>query len=159
MAAHGEFDFIAEALLDAGHDEVGALGCAQLLLQVGLIKPGNAQFAGIVRNSGDGAHATTAGTCAFYFPDEPERGSDFTKGDGGDFFEFAVITMFTWEIKQQVTHGTDAKVVQPCSDRWSYARDGGDVSAQQGEGGVPLRHVRFQANRVLLRGFGKRRRG
>ena len=39
MATYRKFDFVAEALLDAGDNKVGTFGCLQLFLQIRLVKP------------------------------------------------------------------------------------------------------------------------
>src|SRR5215475_3670279 len=76
VGAYIELDLVAKALLDAGDDEVGAFGSTQLFLQVGLVEPGDAELASIIRNSGDGAHAARACSHAIDIPDEPKGGSD-----------------------------------------------------------------------------------
>src|SRR6266700_685390 len=133
-----ELDLVAKPMLAAGDDKVGTFGRTQLFLQIGLVEPGDAQLAGLIRNSGNGAHAAPACAYVLDIPDEPQGGGDLTEGDVDNFFELAVIAMFTREVEEQVTYGTDAKMMQARGSRCSHAGNSSYIGAQEGEHGVAL---------------------
>src|SRR5713101_3895090 len=123
VGAYIELDLVAKTLLDAGDDKIGTFGRAQLFLQVGLVEPGDAQLAGLIRDSGNRAHAAPARAYVLNIPDEPQGGGDLTEGDVDNFFELAVIAMLTRKVEKQIAHGTDAKMMQARGSGCSYAGD------------------------------------
>ena len=153
MAAYRELNLVAKALLDAGNDEIGALCSLQLFEQVWLIEPGHIQFACLIRDSGNGTCATTAGRYIFRFPDQAHGRCNFIEGDVSNFYQFAVIAVFARKIEEQVTYGPYAQVMQLCSYRCPHPWNSRNISTQQGEYRMTHRHTCFHVDGILWRGY------
>src|SRR6266536_2070008 len=148
MAAHIKFDFVAETLLDTGHNQVRTFRRVELFLQIGLVEPGYVPLAGFI---GYGCNSASAScTCAFSlnFPDQTHCSCQFIERDTGDFFKFAIVAMITRKVEQQVAYRANAKMVQTSSHCLAYTGHGGNIGAQEGQSRVSLRHPCFQAHSI-----------
>src|SRR5262249_35040555 len=129
VALHRELDAVAEALLDAGDDDIGP--ARELLEQVGLVEPRRADGPGLVRDARDGARAPAAGARVLRLPDDAAPCTDLVEGQTRDLLQLAVVAVLAREGVEQVMPGQDAELRQARLLRLPDARDGGDGRLEQ----------------------------